>query len=138
MTTPILLLGAGRRHDARGAVAVAVVEEEQGRVLVVRIQREEKREGQLNPVSKWNETTMQLTLYLSNLSGSARTVAVTERLPVSEIEHVKVELDREKTTGAPVLDENGVCTWKVELPANGHGRLFLAYKMSTAPGVQSA
>ena len=104
----------------------------------IRIQREEKREGQLNPVSQWNEATARLTLYLSNLSGTARTVAVTERLPVSEIEHVKIELDREKTTGAPVLDENGFCTWKVELPANGHGRLFLAYKMSTAPGVQSA
>ncbi|HYO57188.1 mucoidy inhibitor MuiA family protein [Archangium sp.] len=104
----------------------------------LRIQREEKKEGQLNPVSKWNEATTKLTLYLSNLSGAARTVSVTERLPVSEIEHVKVELDREKTSGAPVLDENGFCTWKVEVPANGHTRLQLCFKVSTAPGVQSA
>jgi uncharacterized protein (TIGR02231 family) len=104
----------------------------------IRIQREVKSEKELNPVSKWNETTMQLTLYLSNLSGSARTVAVTERLPVSEIEHVKVELDREKTSGVPVLDENGFCTWKAELPPNGHARLHLVFKISTAPGVQSA
>ena len=104
----------------------------------IRIQREEKKEAQLNPVSKWNEGTTRLTLYLSNLSGTARTVSVTERLPVSEIEHVKVELDREKTSGDPVLDENGFCTWKVELPANGHARLHLVFKVSTAPGVQSA
>jgi uncharacterized protein (TIGR02231 family) len=104
----------------------------------IRIQREAKRESELNPVSKWNEATMRLTLYLSNLSGTARTVAVTERLPVSEIEHVKVELDREKTSGAPVLDDNGFCTWKVELPANGHARLHLVFKVLTAPGVQSA
>ncbi|KFA89287.1 hypothetical protein Q664_36050 [Archangium violaceum Cb vi76] len=104
----------------------------------VRIQREAKRESELNPVSKWNEATVRLTLYLSNLSGSARTVAVTERLPVSEIEHVKVELDREKTSGTPVLDDNGFCTWKVELPANGHTRLHLVFKVLTAPGVQSA
>ncbi|WPB80885.1 mucoidy inhibitor MuiA family protein [Archangium violaceum] len=104
----------------------------------VRIQREAKRESELNPVSKWNEATMRLTLYLSNLSGTARTVAVTERLPVSESEHVKVELDREKTSVTPVLDDNGFCTWKVELPANGHTRLHLVFKVSTAPGVQSA
>jgi uncharacterized protein (TIGR02231 family) len=104
----------------------------------VRIQREEKRESKLNPVSKWNEATTRITLYLSNLSGTSRTVSVTERIAVSEIEHVKVELDREKTTGTPVLDENGFCTWKAELPANGHARLHLVFKASAAPGVQSA
>jgi uncharacterized protein (TIGR02231 family) len=104
----------------------------------IRIQREEKKEGQLNPVSKWSEATTRITLYLSNLSGTARTVSVTERIPVSEIEHVKVELDREKTSGAPVLDDNGFCTWKVEVPANEHTRLHLCFKVSTAPGVQSA
>ena len=32
----------------------------------VRIQREEKRESQLNTVSKWNEATTRVTLYLSS------------------------------------------------------------------------
>jgi uncharacterized protein (TIGR02231 family) len=104
----------------------------------VRVQREEKKSSKEHPVSKWNETTTHVTLYLSNLSGQARAVVVTERLPVSEIEHVKVELDTKKTTGSPELDENGFCKWKIEVPANGHMLLHLWFKVSLAPGVQSA
>jgi uncharacterized protein (TIGR02231 family) len=104
----------------------------------VRVQREEKKSTRQHHVSKWNEHTTNLTLYLSNLSGEPKHVVVTERLPVSEIEHVKVELDTDKTTGEPVLDENGFCRWKAELPPNGHLVLALRFKVSYAPGVQSA
>jgi uncharacterized protein (TIGR02231 family) len=104
----------------------------------VRVQREDKKSNKTHPVSKWAETTTHVTIYLSNLSGDPRTVTVTERLPVSEIEHVKVELDRDKSTGEPTLDENGFCKWKVELPPNGHQVLHLWFKVSFAPGVQSA
>lgn len=103
----------------------------------IRIQREDKKHREeVDAVSKWTEQTLHRILYLSNLSGEARTVTVTERIPVAEIEHVKVELDTKKTTGGPVLDENGFVTWKVELPANGHTTLHLWFKMSMAPGVQ--
>jgi uncharacterized protein (TIGR02231 family) len=104
----------------------------------VRVQREVKTSSKEHPVSKWNETTTHVTIYLSNLAAEARTVVVTERLPVSEIEHVKVELDKKKTTGSPELDDNGFCKWKIEVPANGHLLLHLWFKVSLAPGVQSA
>ncbi len=104
----------------------------------LRVQREEKKSSKQHHVSKWTENSTGVTIYLSNLSGDARTVVVTERIPVSEIEHVKVELDTEKTTGSPVLDDNGFCTWKAEVPANGHLVLHLRFKVSLAPGVQSA
>ncbi len=104
----------------------------------LRVQREEKKSSKQHHVSKWTENTTNVTIYLSNLSGDARTVVVTERIPVSEIEHVKVELDTDKTTGSPVLDDNGFCTWKAEVPANGHLVLHLRFKVSLAPGVQSA
>jgi uncharacterized protein (TIGR02231 family) len=104
----------------------------------VRVQREEKKSSKEHPVSKWNETTTHVTLYVSNLAGEARTAVLTERLPVSEIEHVKVELDTKRTTGSPELDENGFCKWKLEVPANGHTLLHLWFKVSLAPGVQSA
>jgi len=104
----------------------------------LRVQREEKKSNKQDSVSKWNEATTHVTIYLSNLSGDARSVLVTERLPVSEIEHVKVELDAEKTTGSPELDTHGFCRWKAEVPANGHLVLHLRFKVSMAPGVQSA
>ncbi|WP_224246542.1 mucoidy inhibitor MuiA family protein [Hyalangium gracile] len=104
----------------------------------LRVRREEKKSTKQHHVTKWNETTHHISIYLSNLSGEARTVVVTERLPVSEIEHVKVELDTAKTTSEPQLDDNGFCKWKVEVPANGHLTLQLRFKVSMAPGVQSA
>ncbi|HVG60951.1 MAG TPA: mucoidy inhibitor MuiA family protein [Hyalangium sp.] len=103
----------------------------------LRVQREEKKTSKQHHVSKWTENTTNVSIYLSNLSGDARSVVVTERIPVSEIEHVKVELDTDKTTGSPVLDDNGFCTWKAEVPANGHLVLHLRFKVSLAPGVQS-
>lgn len=103
----------------------------------LRVQREEKKTSKQHHVSKWTENTTSVAIYLSNLSGEARSVVVTERIPVSEIEHVKVELDTDKTTGSPVLDDNGFCTWKAEVPANGHLVLHLRFKVSLAPGVQS-
>lgn len=104
----------------------------------LRVRREEKKASKQHPVSKWNETTTTANIYLSNLSGEARHVVVTERIPVSEIEHVKVELDQEKTSAGFQLDDNGFCTWKVTVPANGHLTLHLRFKVSLAPGVQSA
>lgn len=105
----------------------------------IRIQREDKKhKEEVDSVSKWTEQTWHRSIYVSNLSGEARAVTVTERIPISEIEHVKVELDAKKTTGAPVLDENGFCTWKVELPPNGHTTLSLRFRISMAPGVQVA
>jgi uncharacterized protein (TIGR02231 family) len=104
----------------------------------LRVRREEKKSSKQHPVSKWNESTTHVTIYLSNLSGEARSVVVTERIPVSEIEHVKVELDEDKSTGSPKLDDHGFCTWKAEVPANGHLVLQLRFKVSLAPGVQSA
>ncbi len=105
----------------------------------IRIQREDKKQkDEVDSVSKWTEQTWLRSIYLSNLSGEARTVTVTERIPISEIEHVKIELDAKKTTAGHTVDENGFCTWKVELPANGHTTLTLRFKISMAPGVQVA
>lgn len=104
----------------------------------LRVRREEKKSSKQNSVSKWNESTTNVSIYLSNLSGEARHVVVTERTPVSEIEHVKVELDEEKSSSGFKLDDHGFCTWKVDVPANGHLVLQLRFKVSLAPGVQSA
>ncbi|MBI5495620.1 MAG: mucoidy inhibitor MuiA family protein [Deltaproteobacteria bacterium] len=102
----------------------------------VRVVRRDSEETEQDPVSKWNVHTRSVVLYLSNLSGDARKVDVVERLPVSELEHVKVTLVADKTTGAPKLDDNGFCRWQTDLAGNAHLRLLMRYRLSTAPGVQ--
>ena len=102
-------------------------------IRVSRADRQRQREG---AVDKWKTTSTTVAIYLSNLSGEKKSVEVGERMPVSEIEHVKVELNAEKTTPVPSRDANGFATWTIELAANTQTQISFGYEVSTAPGVQ--
>jgi uncharacterized protein (TIGR02231 family) len=102
----------------------------------IRITRQEKSESDLREADKWTVHAQHVTLYLSNLSGGPKHLEVTERIPVSEIEQVKVELNKKKTTGKPAADAHGFLAWKVELAPNSQEKLDLFFTVSTAPGVQ--
>jgi uncharacterized protein (TIGR02231 family) len=102
----------------------------------VRLSRKDKQGVEEKPVGKWTVNSTQVTVYLSNLSGEPKKLELTERLPVSEIEHVKVELNAKKTSPKPEVDSNGFCRWTVELAPNSQTQVNLGYQLSTAPGVQ--
>ncbi len=102
----------------------------------IRLSRTDKQKQVEGHVDKWKTTSTSVAIYLSNLSGEAKAVEVCERMPVSEIEHVKVELNAKKTSPAPTRDANGFAVWQVELPPNGQAQLGFAFDVSTAPGVQ--
>lgn len=78
-------------------------------------------------LSSWITRKHVTEVHLSNIGASDRTIEVTERLPVSEIEKVKVEQDRGDTTDKVAADDNGFVRWTVELPAFGRTTLELAY-----------
>lgn len=71
-------------------------------------------------------------IYLSNTSDTAQQVKVTERIPVSEIEEVKVNLLERKVRPAAEPDENGHVNWNVVVPAGGHKELHLACEVETS------
>lgn len=102
----------------------------------MRITRTERKETDKETVDTWQVNTLHVELFLSNLGGETRTVEVTERIPVSEIEQVKVDLVAKKCSPETRLNDNGFCTWTLELPARTQQRINLWYKVSTAPGVQ--
>ncbi|QRN98760.1 mucoidy inhibitor MuiA family protein [Archangium violaceum] len=53
---------------------------------------------------------------LANYRERPEVVELAEHIPVSELDDVKVELDREKTTGGHVFDSvDGIVSWKVSL-----------------------
>lgn len=91
-------------------------------------------------VDKWTRRTVRVRLYLSNLGGEARTVQISERVPVSEVEQVKVAVLEGPAAPDGVAphpaDADGM--WRVErtVPANGRAALVLLWQLSTAPGVR--
>ena len=80
-------------------------------------------------LSSWTATIHAVTLRLSNLGAEPRRIKVSERVPISEIEKVKIELDRRKTTDGAAPDDNGVITWDVDLGAFERRRLELRYTL---------
>ena len=101
----------------------------------VRVQRTLETLELVDEVDKWRRRTNKVDLYLSNLGGSEKQVEVVERLPVSEIEHVRVSLVADKTSGSPVIDADGFLTWTIKVPARGRLRLGLTWVIAFAPGV---
>jgi len=69
----------------------------------------------------------RVRVHLSNLDDRPRTIDVTERVPVSEIEKVEVHFDEKKTTPRATPDKDGFVRWHVELGSRGRTTLELRY-----------
>jgi uncharacterized protein (TIGR02231 family) len=96
----------------------------------LRVRRDtEVTEEKSRLLSAWVERTHEIEVRLSNLSGREHRVTVTERIPVSEIDKVKIDIDSHETTDSERPDGNGFITWHVTLPAGGHQRIALAYTL---------
>jgi hypothetical protein len=102
----------------------------------VRVQRTKTRERKQEPLTKWNTVTVATQLFLSNIGAEPRTIKTTERVPVSELEQVKVEVLSQKTTAGVQPDENGFCTWNFPLEPYSQLQASLVYRISAAPDVQ--
>jgi hypothetical protein len=93
----------------------------------------------------WNVTTVRVALRLSNLGATARDVAVTERVPLTEVEQVEIvtsppdayKLDEPGTTLVleRQIDKVGLVTWQVALPPHGRRAVTLEYKIKSKSGV---
>ncbi len=119
----------------------------------VRVHRSETRErDEAGLLGGWNVQTVRVAVRLSNLSAQRREIVVTERIPISEVEQVDVQLgaadayllgDSDEPSGgdeitqvtARAIDERGLITWSVELPPNGRRAVTLEYKIKTQRGV---
>jgi hypothetical protein len=80
--------------------------------------------------------TRKVELYLSNLGDAPASFTVQERVPVSEIEKVKVELDEKQCKPLSKPDEQGIVSWSVTLPAHGTEKLVLVYLLNAAADVE--
>ena len=90
---------------------------------------------EIDPQDRWTHRTYLVRLHLSNLSDEARQIVVKERVPISEVEQVKVFILKNKTSPGYELDEHGVVTWRVDLEGASKHLLTLQWRLSTAPDV---
>lgn len=96
-------------------------------------------EEETDDVDRWTRRTVRVRLYLSNLGGEDRAVRITERVPVSEVEQVRVEVlagGADADGAAQQADADGMWTVERTVPADGHCAVVLRWQMATAPGVQ--
>jgi uncharacterized protein (TIGR02231 family) len=103
----------------------------------VRVRRTTESKEVTDEVDRWRRRTLTVNIYLSNLGADEKSLEIVERLPVSETEHVTVTLVADKTSGAPVLDDDGFLRWTMSIAPRGRLRLSLVYVVAFAPGVSS-
>jgi len=114
----------------------------------VRVHRTETRErDDAGLLGGWNVQTVRVAVRLSNLGGAPREVVVTERVPISEIEQVEVQVAapdayRLPSDGEPILeitertiDDRGLVAWSVALPPHGRRAVTLEYRIRSQRGV---
>ncbi|MFT3712147.1 MAG: mucoidy inhibitor MuiA family protein [Archangium sp.] len=102
----------------------------------LRLARTERDRTQDATSTDWKTMTKTVWLYVSSLGDEPKKIEVIERMPVSEIEQVKITLGAKRTTPKPKVDENGFATWVVELEPRAQSQITFAYDVATAPGVQ--
>ena len=107
-----------------------------GSDAAMRVQRTQTQHRKQDHLTKWNNLTITTKLFLSNIGAETRVIKTTERVPVSELEQVKVEVITNDTTDSVQPDENGFCTWNFTLQPYSQLQATLVYKVSAAPEVQ--
>ena len=102
----------------------------------MRVQRTTRQKKEQDRLTKWNKVTIKTELFLSNIGSESRIIKTTERVPVSEIEQVKIGVLTEKTTEGIDANENGFCTWYFHLEPYSQKQATLVYQIEAAPEVQ--
>lgn len=102
-----------------------------GADAAVRVRRSERvAEEKAGALSGWTPRRHEVDLVLSNLGGEVRRLVVAERVPVSEVEQVRIKLD--PATSPPAKpDADGICRWDIVLAGNGRSAVRLRWRLLT-------
>lgn len=103
----------------------------------LRIRRETESSSEASRVlSSWTVKKHTTRVRVSNIGQRKHSVLVTERVPVSEIDKVKIEVDSDKTTGGHNADENGFVEWTMDIAPLGQVKIDLCYAIRKHDDVQ--
>ncbi|MBN2495399.1 MAG: mucoidy inhibitor MuiA family protein [Deltaproteobacteria bacterium] len=98
---------------------------EDGLVVLRDVEREYEESG----LRKRRHHRFEVTVYLANFTGEPQGIRLLERVPVSEIEQVAVELSDKSTPGFDRSDQ-GLVTWKLDLAPDAERKVRLAFEVS--------
>lgn len=99
------------------------------------VRQSERSESESVSFGRRARTRTWNRLFLSNTGSVPRTIALTERIPVSELEEVKVRLVEKETSPGHRLDENGHLSWELTLPPGATAELCVAYELESSKKV---
>lgn len=81
-------------------------------------------------------TTKSVNLHVSNMSGAARKIVIEERVPVSEVKEVEVQVLTKDCNPAPsVVTKDGIARIELELGANVNKSAKFTWELSAAAKV---
>jgi len=101
----------------------------------LRVVREvESLEWERKTLSSWTRKPRRVRIKLSNLEAAPRSIEVRERIAVSEIDKVKVELS--SSNPQTTADADGFLQWDVRLPGLGRQELSVEWTMVVHDDVQ--
>lgn len=75
-------------------------------------------------------------IFLSNIGDEARKITMTERMPVSELEKVKIKVVQDEPSDRIQPDTNSFCNWNLHLPPYSQAKVILVYKIAAAPDIE--
>lgn len=99
----------------------------------VRVQRLQTEKRETTPIIGTQKLTRTIELFLSNLGDAPLELSVIERLPISEVEQLRVELLQ--PAGAQPSTRDGRLTLPVKLAAHGEARLLVSYRIEASAKV---
>lgn len=99
------------------------------------LREEETRAGDPGLLSTQRVTLVDRTLRLSNLGPSPLSLEILERIPVSELEKVKIALDPKRSQKGAKADEDGMVRLPVTIGARGQATVTLGFELRAASDV---
>jgi hypothetical protein len=116
----------------------------------IRVHRTETRDRD-DGILGGSTQRVRVAVRVSNLGAEQRTIEITERIPISEVEQVEVNVsspdayllgtddepggEEVSQVTARAIDERGLVTWDVDLPPLGRRAVTLEYRIKSQRGV---
>ncbi len=98
--------------------------------------RDVTREYDQTGLRKRKHYDYTVEVYLANFSGQECSLKLTERIPVSEIKQVEIEIDQKKTTPGFNKDDQGLISWDITLAAGAEKRVKIFFKVAMPKNVR--
>jgi uncharacterized protein (TIGR02231 family) len=99
----------------------------------LRVRRRQTERRKVTPITGTQHVEREVTIYVSNLAGEPRRVSLVERVPVSEVEEVTIDVEKRRELVRDPRD--GFVTLTADVGAGATSELVLRYRIEAASNV---